>query len=245
MNPHVILKVAAAILGAALICFSTGCGSGESGDTAVPTETMSATDNVPDVAVDLADVQPRGQDPTVGQTQPVSTVDLYPEVVFKTSEGEFTVRLNAEKAKYTVQNFLENYVDRGGYDNTIFHQVEEGSMAIGGAFSPELAPRPKRAMLRSEADNGLSNRRGTIAMVRDPRDPNSAQNQFFFNLSDNSALDHKNYDTPEGYGYCVFGEVVKGMEVVDRIGAAEVAERDGFEKLPVRTVLIESVRRLR
>jgi peptidyl-prolyl cis-trans isomerase A (cyclophilin A)/peptidyl-prolyl cis-trans isomerase B (cyclophilin B) len=245
MNSHVILKFAAAILGAAFVCFATGCGSGDGEDAAAPAEANVTAGNGPGVTVDVSEGRPTGQEATDGQTQPLSTVDLYPEVVFKTSEGEFTVRLNAEKAKYTVQNFLQNYVDRQGYDQTIFHQVEEGRMAVGGAFTPDLAPRPKRAMLLSEADNGLSNRRGTIAMVRDPGDPNSAQNQFFFNLSENAGLDHKGYDSPEEYGYCVFGEVVEGMEVVDRIGAVEVAERDGFQKLPVRTVLIESVRRLR
>jgi peptidyl-prolyl cis-trans isomerase B (cyclophilin B) len=225
----------------ALACFAAGCGSGESQSPSDPGEAPldgGGTDT------DVSAAPDAGQQSKA--SKPAAAASKDPRVLIKTSEGDITVRLHAKKAPRTVDNFLQNYVDRGFYDKTIFHQVEEGFLIVGGAFSPDLEARPTRAPIFNEAaESQLGNRRGTIAMARDPADPHSASNQFFFNLADNGDLDHKNRESAEGFGYCVFGEVVEGVDVLDRIANTPVAEREGFAALPVRTVLIESVRRLR
>lgn len=169
--------------------------------------------------------------------------DLHPIVLMRTSLGDITLRLDAEKAPRTTWNFL-SYAASGHYDETIFHQVESGYAALAGTFTAELVERSGRYPLPSEAANGLKNRRGTIAMMRQPDDPNSATCQFFFNLSDNASLDHHG-DQPDKYGYCVFGEVIAGHDVLKKLEATPVRDTDKFQKLPVETVLIHSVGRLR
>lgn len=167
----------------------------------------------------------------------------FPEVRIETELGDIHIRLNAEKAPVTVDNFLLNYVDRGFYDNTIFHCVDKGFIIAAGGYTAGLQQKEKRDGIPSEADNGLKNLRGTIAMSRNPDDADSGNCEFFINLADNAPLDHKNPDRAEANGYCVFGEVIQGMEVVDRIAEAEVADQDQFPKMPSKHIKITSIKR--
>ncbi len=163
-------------------------------------------------------------------------------VLMKTSMGDITLELDEQKAPETVRNFLA-YVDAGFYDGTIFHRVIDGFMIQGGGFDSLLRRKPTRPPIRNEATNGLSNRRGTIAMARTSV-VDSATSQFFINLVDNSFLDHRG-NSPRTFGYAVFGRVVEGMDVVDRIGKTPTVRKNGlFQNLPREQVVIESVRRL-
>ncbi|HEV3342652.1 MAG TPA: peptidylprolyl isomerase [Pirellulales bacterium] len=175
--------------------------------------------------------------------QPQPHGPYYPTIVLKTSLGDLTIKLDPQAAPRTVNNFL-TYVENGSYNQTIFHQVDKGYIALGGTYTADLAERQGRYPIPNEADNGRKNLRGTVAMARDSDDIDSSTCQFFINLSDNPHLDHKG-DSPQDYGYCVFGEVVEGLEVLEKISAVEVEDRDNFEKLPIETVLIESAYRLR
>jgi cyclophilin family peptidyl-prolyl cis-trans isomerase len=177
---------------------------------------------------------------------PVSDQDpRHPIFEFETSQGKFTVRLDAEKAPLTVDNF-RNYVARGHYELTIFHQVVKSPMqlVLGGGYTADLKEKKPQTPIRNEAHNGLKNRRGTIAMLRRPDDEDSATCQFFINLADNDMLNFKSR-TKDGYGYCVFGEVTDGMDVVDRIGQSPVHQVDKFVNLPVDPVAIKSVRQVK
>ncbi|MCA9144599.1 MAG: peptidylprolyl isomerase [Planctomycetaceae bacterium] len=167
--------------------------------------------------------------------------NLFPEVVIKTTAGNFRVRLNAEKAPVTVENFLESYVDRGFYANTIFHHVDPGYVVAGG-FTPDLEPKETRASIRNEASNGLKNKRGTITMSRSPEFSDSATSQFFINVTAATSLDYD--EATENAGYCVFGEVVDGMDVVDRIAKSEVHDTGDFPQMPVEAILITSIERI-
>jgi peptidyl-prolyl cis-trans isomerase B (cyclophilin B) len=140
--------------------------------------------------------------------------DTAPQVKLQTSLGDVVLKLDAAKAPVTVQNFLA-YVKEGHYDGTIFHRVIPDFMAQGGGFTEDFKQKPTHAPIKNEADNGLKNKRGTIAMARTP-DPNSATAQFFINYKDNGFLDYKS-PTPQGWGYAVFGEVTQGMDVVDKM----------------------------
>ena len=166
-----------------------------------------------------------------------------PVVEMVTSLGTITLQLDAEKAPLTVDNFL-HYIEQGHYDGTIFDQVYANQGILGGLFTPKFEPRSTRTPVRNEADNGLTNSRGTIAMVRDADAIDSATAHFFINVRDNPFLDHQDRSV-EGFGYCVFGEVTGGLDVVDRIAGLEVTETEHFDQTPVKTVLIESVRRIR
>ncbi len=139
-----------------------------------------------------------------------------PQIKLQTSLGEVVIKLDPAKAPVTVENFL-NYVKAGHYDGTIFHRVIPGFMAQGGGFTEKWDQKPTKAAIKNEADNGLLNKRGSIAMAR-TSDPQSATAQFFINYADNAFLDYKG-PTPQGWGYAVFGEVVQGMEVVDKMAA--------------------------
>lgn len=134
------------------------------------------------------------------------------QVKFETTLGDFVLQLEPGKAPITVKNFL-TYVKEGHYDGTIFHRVIAGFMAQGGGYAEDFAQKPTHASIKNEADNGLPNKRGSIAMARTP-DPNSASSQFFINFKDNTFLNYSS-PTPQGWGYAVFGEVVQGMDVVD------------------------------
>ncbi|MBI1395352.1 MAG: peptidyl-prolyl cis-trans isomerase [Betaproteobacteria bacterium] len=156
-------------------------------------------------------------------------------VRLNTSLGVIALELDAEKAPLTVANFLE-YVKSGHYANTIFHRVIDGFMIQGGGFEPGMKQKPTRAPVRNEADNGLKNAAYTIAMAR-TSDPHSASSQFFINVVDNDFLDHR-ASTPQEYGYCVFGRVVEGQEVVDKIKKVTTGTRGMFRDVPLEDVTI-------
>jgi peptidyl-prolyl cis-trans isomerase B (cyclophilin B) len=157
----------------------------------------------------------------------------------ETSMGEVIFELNAEKAPVTVANFLR-YVQDGKYDGTIFHRVIKGFMNQGGGFTAQYDKVDTYEPIKNEADNGLKDKRGTIAMAR-TGDPNSATNQFFINTVDNAFLDHS-AKTQRGWGYCVFGEVVEGMDVMDRISQVKTGAGGPFSQdAPKTPVVIEKV----
>jgi peptidyl-prolyl cis-trans isomerase B (cyclophilin B) len=155
-------------------------------------------------------------------------------VLLTTNHGQITLELDADKAPKTVENFL-NYVKSGHYDGTIFHRVIDGFMIQGGGFSPDMRQKPTEDPVENEANNGLTNDRYTIAMAR-TSDPHSASAQFFINVNDNDFL---NYPGSDGWGYCVFGKVTSGTEVVDTIGKVETGRRSMFSDVPTEDVVIE------
>jgi len=164
-----------------------------------------------------------------------------PKVKMTTSKGDMTIELYPEQAPVTVKNFLR-YVNDGAYDGTIFHRVIKGFMNQGGGFTADLQKRPtKYPPIKNEADNGLKNQRGTIAMAR-TGDPHSATNQFFINTADNVFLNYKSKDM-RGWGYTVFGKVTDGMAVVDAIANVKTGPRGPFRSdVPLQTVEIISVK---
>ncbi|NIQ93032.1 MAG: peptidyl-prolyl cis-trans isomerase [Desulfuromonadales bacterium] len=165
------------------------------------------------------------------------------KVVMETNMGEITLELYDEKAPVSVENFLR-YVEEDYYAGTVFHRVIAGFMIQGGGFDTELKKKPTHEGITNEADNGLKNKRGTIAMAR-TRDVNSATAQFFINLVDNDFLDFRNR-TARGYGYAVFGKVIDGMDVVDKIAAVPTRRRNAlFKNLPEKQVIIEEVRTIK
>lgn len=162
-------------------------------------------------------------------------------VEVSTSAGNFTVELYPDKAPRTVANFLQYVADKH-YDGTIFHRVIDGFMIQGGGFTPEMAQKPTRAAVVNEASNGMKNLRGTLAMAR-TGDPHSATAQFFINVVDNDFLNFRG-ESAQGWGYCVFGKVVSGMEVVDKIRVVPTANAGMFENVPATPVVIRSMRTL-
>src|SRR5512139_232189 len=158
-----------------------------------------------------------------------------PVVVLETSKGNIEVELNEAKAPITVKNFLD-YVDSHFYDGLIFHRVIDNFMIQGGGFTPDMAQKNGKAPIENEAANGLTNDKYTIAMARTSV-VNSATSQFFINTKDNAFLNHKD-KTPQGFGYAVFGKVVKGQDVVDAIGKVATGTKNGFNDVPVETVTI-------
>lgn len=160
-------------------------------------------------------------------------------VDMQTSAGPIAIALAAEEAPGTVENFL-TYVRAGFYDGTVFHRVIPGFMIQGGGFTTEFSRKPPRAPIQNEADNGLSNQRGTLAMAR-TSEPDSATAQFFINVADNDFLDYS-APTARGWGYAVFGRVISGMEVVDAIAGTPTGARGPFPKdVPLENVIIERV----
>ena len=158
-------------------------------------------------------------------------------VTLTTSLGEIVLELDEAKAPITVKNFLE-YVDSGFYNETIFHRVISGFMIQGGGMTAAMDEKPNRSPIKNEADNGLTNHRGTIAMARTQiRD--SATSQFFINLADNAFLNHGTRD----FGYAVFGKVVKGIEIVDAIAKVKTGSKKGQSDVPVEPVIIQSAKR--
>ena len=164
-----------------------------------------------------------------------------PKVSMETSKGTVVIELYADKAPVSVENFLR-YVNDNAYDGTIFHRVIKGFMNQGGGFTPDLQKKPaKYPPIKNEADNGLKNKRGTVAMAR-TNDPNSATNQFFINTVDNTFLNHKDRST-RGWGYTVFGEVTEGMEVMDAVAATRTGPRGPFRSdVPLETIEIISIK---
>lgn len=158
-------------------------------------------------------------------------------IIFKTTLGDIKIELNFDKAPNTAKNF-QQYVEEGHYDGTIFHRVIKGFMAQGGGFAPGLDEKETRASIENEANNGLGNKRGSLAMAR-TQEPHSASAQFFINLADNDFLDFKN-ESVQGWGYCVFGEVVEGMDVVDKMALVETGNMFGHGDVPKDDILVES-----
>lgn len=156
-------------------------------------------------------------------------------VVLHTNHGDITLELDTENSPATVANFLE-YVRAGHYDNTLFHRVIPGFMIQGGGFAPGMQQKATRAPVANEAGNGVKNTRYTVAMAR-TSDPHSATAQFFINLADNAFLDYKG-PSPQAYGYCVFGKVAAGADVVDRIAGVATGRSAGHENVPAQDVVI-------
>lgn len=158
-----------------------------------------------------------------------------------TNQGDITIELDQEKAPVTVANFL-SYVDDNFYENTIFHRVIPGFMVQGGGFDQSFSQKSTKEPIKNEADNGLKNARGTLAMARTP-DPDSASSQFFINLVDNNFL---NYTSPtaQGWGYAVFGKVISGMDVVDKMAGVATGSHGGHQDVPKEQLIIESMTRV-
>ena len=159
-----------------------------------------------------------------------------PTVLLETTSGDILIELYADKAPATVENFLK-YVNEGFYANTIFHRVIKGFMIQGGGMNMKMEEKATHAPIKNEADNGLRNRKYTIAMAR-TSDPHSATAQFFINVKDNSFLDHRSKD-PQGWGYAVFGKVIRGQDVVNQIAAVKTGSRGYYEDVPMQPVIIK------
>jgi len=157
---------------------------------------------------------------------------------FETTHGGFTVELFEKDAPLTVANFRQ-YVDDGYFDGTIFHRIVPGFVIQGGGLTADFEQKATRAPVKNEANNGLQNERGTLSMARTDA-PHSATSQFFVNLKDNDFLDHR----PGQHGYAVFGRVVEGLEVVDKIAAVRTGRRQGYTDAPMEDVIINSARRV-
>lgn len=158
------------------------------------------------------------------------------KVLFHTSHGDFTIELDTAKAPKTVENFIA-YVKSGHYDGTVFHRVIDGFMVQGGGFEPGMKQKATQAPVENEAGNGLKNAKYTVAMAR-TNDPHSATAQFFINVKDNDFLDFKS-PTPQGFGYCVFGKVTQGTDVVDKIKGVRTGTKGFHQDVPVEDVIIE------
>ncbi len=158
-------------------------------------------------------------------------------VLMQTNFGDITIELNHEKAPITAANF-EQYVRDGFYDGVIFHRVIDGFMVQGGGFDVSMDQKETRANIENEADNGLANNEGTLAMAR-TMDPHSASAQFFINVGDNAFLNHSGKNS-QGWGYCVFGKVVDGMDVVNQIKKVQTTSKSGHQDVPAEPVVIDS-----
>ncbi|MDG6778177.1 peptidylprolyl isomerase [Thiomicrorhabdus sp. zzn3] len=165
-----------------------------------------------------------------------------PQVLMETNFGSILIELYPDKAPETVENFLA-YVKEGFYDGTIFHRVIPNFMIQGGGFTPDMNKKRTRAPIKNEADNGLRNQIGTIAMAR-TNDPHSATAQFFINVAQNSFLDFRE-KTARAYGYAVFGRVIKGMKVVNQIRQVRTGFKNGHGDVPLEPVIIEKVRQIK
>ncbi|MBP88724.1 MAG: peptidylprolyl isomerase A [Planctomycetaceae bacterium] len=213
-----------------------GCGSGQTPPTA----------SIPSPSGDQSDPSPNQPD-TSDSEFPLPAVSpppkpyVAPEVILETTLGEVRVRLHQREVPETVGNFLERYVDLGAYSNTIFHHVDSG-VAVAGGYTADLTPIEIRAPIRNEAAKAAKNTRGTLAMVRSPEYADSAASQFYFNLADEPTLDYD--EASENAGYCVFGEVTTGLDILDSLSKVEVHDSDGFPSIPVTPVIIKSIRRV-
>jgi cyclophilin family peptidyl-prolyl cis-trans isomerase len=204
-------------------CGAPGClpDRGTAMKTFVRTLLLAAVVALPAVAAPKKDAKPASKAPVV---------------VMKTSAGDIKIELDAEKAPITVKNFL-SYVDEKFYDGTIFHRVIDGFMIQGGGFTKDMTEKKTHAPIKNESSNGLKNSKYTLAMARLPA-PDSASAQFFINVNDNGGLDY-----PSNGGYAVFGHVVSGQEVVDKIKGTKTGMSGPYSDVPVETVTIQSVRR--
>jgi len=166
-----------------------------------------------------------------------------PQVLMETSAGTVVLELYPEKAPKTVENFLK-YVNEGFYDGTIFHRVIPNFMIQGGGFTKDFQKKITHAPIQNEADNGLRNRIGTIAMAR-TNDPQSATAQFFINVAQNTGLDHREKSSSQAWGYAVFGKVTSGMKTVNKIRRAQTGFKNGMKNVPIKTVKIIKVRQIK
>ena len=166
--------------------------------------------------------------------------DQNPQVMLETSMGAIKIELFKEKAPITVRNFL-SYVKEGHYDGLVFHRVIKDFMVQGGGMNENLEVKKPKFAIKNEATNGLKNKRGTLAMARTAV-VDSATCQFFINTVDNAFLDHKGKKLPEEFGYCVFGQVIDGIEVVDRIREVKTGNKNGHSDVPLEPVFINSAR---
>ena len=175
---------------------------------------------------------------TTAPAVPLQPAPGNPVVVIETSAGSITAELFKDRAPVSVENFLR-YVRDGHYAGTIWHRVVSGYVIQGGGYTPELVEKGTRPPIQNEATNGLSNRRGTLAMAR-LRSARSATAQFYINVANNAALDHRGFG-PDDFGYAVFGRVLEGLDVVDKIASVPTTTKDGMESVPVTPVVIKSV----
>jgi len=245
LRPFTLLLAAFAAVGLLL----SGCGGGDAETSAPPASIQGGDHSAASPTNNSGGTKTQQNESFTSQQGPVSPPPKPkpPKVSIKTNHGEIIVQLDPENAPVTVDNFLENYVKRDFYDGVIFHYVSPGpenGMILTGAFDQQAEPKETRAEIRNEAHNGLKNVRGTIAMARYPEIRHSATSQFFINVTDNPELDHKNRETDEDYGYCVFGKVIKGMEVVDRIAKSELSEHPKLGQTPAKPVIIESIQQV-
>lgn len=233
----------AALVAVSLGMFAAGCNKAE--------ETPAAS-NTPNEAAPAAGASPSkspasiSANTTSAQGVPVkSNVEMpSPIILMKTSLGDIHLKLNPKAAPRTVSNFVD-YVVTKHYDGTIIHQIDGGYALLGGTYDEKLQAKAVRYPIPNEsATSGLKNKKGTIAMAHKPNDPNGATSQFFINLSDNPKLDRKG-DKPEDAGYCVFGEVVQGLDVLEKISQVQTATVKGFEKMPVQTVSVQTMKLMR
>jgi cyclophilin family peptidyl-prolyl cis-trans isomerase len=233
------------VLMAGLI-LSLGCGSPPEPESKVE-EAEPAAKSVPPPkeaepeaeSVEVAKLEAPKPEPPKPPPPPKPKVKEKPVVVMETSKGTIKIELDEEKAPGTVANFLQ-YVDDKFYDGTIFHRVMPNFMIQGGGFGPDMNEKSTRETIKNEATNGLANLRGTIAMARRP-DPHSASSQFFINHKTNQALDKEN--SRDGWGYCVFGKVTEGLDVVDAIAQVPTGNKGGHGNVPTAAVTIKTVRR--
>ncbi len=161
-----------------------------------------------------------------------------PKIKIETTLGDITLELDATKAPTSTENFL-SYVKEGHYDGTIYHRVIPNFMVQGGGMNPDMSEKESKAPIKNEANNGLKNLRGTVAMAR-TNDPHSASSQFFINVKDNAFLDHKSEDM-QGWGYAVFGKVVEGMDIVDKIEKVETGTTGFHQDVPKDAVILNKV----
>jgi cyclophilin family peptidyl-prolyl cis-trans isomerase len=220
-----------------LLATVSGCGGGK---TPTPTASIEAAPTTLAATTSASPAFAPGPAPAPLPKKPL--VD--PIVVVHTSAGDIKMQLFIQQAPQTVDNFLRGYVNRGYYEQTLFHHVDKGSMIAAGGFTSDLQGKPTRAPVVNEAGNGLKNERGTIAMARDPSAAHSATSQFFLNVVDNAALDFVGDTSDADFGYCVFGKVIEGLEVMDKIAQTPVAAQGDFPMVPTEPVVIQSVEQL-
>ena len=198
----------------------------------------SAENNASQNSVTTETASVKVASPSSATEAALDTAAESPSVVFETSAGNFTVKLNAEEAPLTVANFLQ-YVESGFYRGTIFHRVISNFMIQGGGFTVDMTKKATRTPIVNEADNGLKNTVGTIAMAR-TNAPHSATSQFFINVENNSSLNHRAKNS-RGWGYAVFGEVTEGLSVIKAIKTVPVAPRAGHQHIPLEAIIIQRI----
>ncbi len=236
--PHLSSLVAVLGFVVCLGLLTTGCGSSDSANP------PAASINDPGTTDSDTSLKPMLSDGPLEANSDFRGEE-FPEVVLTTTKGDIHLKLDAKKAPATVDNFLTNYISSDHYNGTIFHYVQPEGMILGGLFDADMNPRATKSEIQNEAMNGLKNKRGTIAMSRDPNFIHSSTCQFFINCADNTSFDHIGTDDSSSFGYCVFGEVVKGMDVVDAISEVDVESSDGFVNLPSEPVKILSAHRVK